>query len=45
MPIFKVKIKQKLNSKPEITRRNKIFPGTENNVTREDREKSALQPS
>lgn len=30
MLIFKVKIKQKLNSEPEITRKNEIFPGTEN---------------
>lgn len=30
MLIFKVKIKQKLNSKPEITRKNEIFPAPEN---------------
>lgn len=39
MLIFKVKIKQKLNSEPEITRKNEIFPGTENSGSSENGEK------
>jgi hypothetical protein len=40
MLIFKVKIKQKLNSEPEITRKNEILPCTENSGSSEYREKS-----
>jgi hypothetical protein len=40
MFIFKPLIKQKLNSEPEITRRNEIFPRPENSGSSEDREKA-----